>query len=123
MDNGALTRAAVSAGVLTGIAWVMSGGTHSLSDYAITAGVQVAASIGSDKVHDIIMMYPTKVSSSVVTGGLFTAAEHLLGNREYVSNYFVAAGSDWAARTADDMWAKKNAMAADAEDVETSEVF
>jgi hypothetical protein len=122
MDNSALTRSAISAGVFTGIAWFMSGGTHSLSDYAMAAGVQVVASLGSDKVHQLINMYPTKVSSSVVTGGLYTAAEHLRGNRNYVSNYAVSAGSEWSAQTISDMMAKKN-MTADAEDAEEGEVF
>ena len=118
MDSG-LIRALASAGVFTGIAWAMSGGSHSLTDYAMTGAVQGAASLGSDSVHQLLQMYPTKVTASVVTGGLFTAAEHFLGDHNYVTNYFVSAGSEWAARTGQDMWAlKKNNMGADAEDAE-----
>ncbi len=108
-------RAVVSAGVLTGVAWAMSGGSHSLSDYAMTGAVQVAASLGSDMVHQTLMMYPTKITASVVTGGLFTAAQHFVrNNSDYVMNYAISAGSEFGARTADDMWQKKNL--ADAED-------
>ena len=114
-------RALASAGVFTGIAWAMSGGTHSLTDYAITGAVQGAASIGSDTVHSLVSMYPSKITASVVTGGLFTAVEHLLGDKNYLSNYAVSAGSEWAARTGEDMWAKKNAMSVDAEDADEDE--
>ena len=110
-------RALLSAGVFTGIAWAMSGGTHNLTDYAMTGAVQGAASLGSDTVHQIIMLYPTKITSSVATGALFTAAQHLLGDHNYVSNYCVSAGSEWAARTGHEMLAKKNDMGAGAEDV------
>jgi len=117
MDHSGLIRALASAGVFTGIAWAMSGGSHSLTDYAMTGAVQGAASVGSDTVHQLLMMYPTKVTASVVTGGLFTAAEHLLGDHNYMSNYLVSAGSEWAARTGLDVWAsKKNDMGAGAED-------
>jgi hypothetical protein len=116
-------RALASAGVFTGIAYAMSGGTHSLTDYALTGAIQGAASLGSDTVHQLVMMYPTKVTASVVTGGLFTAAQHFLrGNDDYVMNYGVSAGSEWAARTGEDMWAlKKNAMDAGVEDAEENE--
>lgn len=113
-----VVRALTSAGVLTGVAWALSGGSHTLTDYAMTGAVQAAASIGSDSVHQVLMMYPTKVTAAVVTGGLFTAAQHFLrNNRDYVMNYSVSAGSEWAARTAGDMWQKKNL--ADAEDAES----
>ncbi len=119
MDSSVM-RAVASAGIFTVIAYAMSGGTHTLVDYAITGAFQGAASLGSDTVHQVIMMYPTKVTSSVVTGALFTAAQHFArGNDDYVSNYAVSAGSEFGARTGQDMWASKKNDSAGAEDAES----
>jgi hypothetical protein len=86
----------------------------------MSGAVQAAASLGSDTVHQLLMMYPTKLTASVVTGGLFTAAQHFLrGNNDYTSNYLVSAGSEWSGRTVNDMLLKKNAMGAGAEDAES----
>jgi hypothetical protein len=123
MDSSVM-RALASAGIFTGIAYVMSGGTHSLADYAITGAFQGASSLGSDTVHQVIMMYPTSVTSAVVTGALFTAAQQLLrGNNDYVSNYAVSAGSEWSARTGQDMWASKKNEDVGAEDVDDQEEY
>ena len=116
MDPSAMTRAAISAGVFSGIAYLMSGGKAGLTDYLVSGGMQAAASLGSDTVHQFLMMYPTKVTASVVTGGLYTAAQHFLrGEDNYINNYGVSAVSEWSARTADDMLKKNLAGAEDAE--------
>ena len=109
MDSQGITRAAVSAGVFTGIAMLMSGGGAAVSDYAVSAGVQAAASIGSDVLHNLWKMYPSAISAAVTTGGLYTAAQMALrGEDNYVNNFGVSAGAEWAARTATGMWQKKN---------------
>lgn len=113
MDSSAITRAAVSAGVFAGIAYAMSGGAAGASDYAMAAGVQAAASLGSDVLHRVWMMYPTTMSSAVTAGGLYTAAQWATrGETNYVSNFGVSAGAEWAARSATSMWEKKTTLAA-----------
>jgi len=105
MDASEVTRAAVSAGVFAGIAYVMSGGAASINDYAMSAGVQAAASLGSDAVHRVVMMVPTNITSAVAAGGLYTAAQYVLrGETNFFNNYGVSAGAEWAARTAVGMW-------------------
>lgn len=80
-----------------------------MSTYATAAGVQAAASYGSDQVHNMLSMWPTATTSAVVTGGLYTAAQHFaLGDTNDVSNYAVSAGSEFAARTIENMSQKKS---------------
>ena len=108
MDSSAIVRSAVSAGVLCGIAWAMTGGAVSTTDLAYLGGVQAAASYGSDQVHTMLMMWPTSVTGAVVTGALYTGAQRLLRNEvDYVTNYAFSAGSDFAARRIDDMLLQK----------------
>ena len=113
MDSAAVTRAVVSAGVFAGIAYAISGGAANINDYAMSAAVQAGASLGSDAVHRVVMMEPTHVTSAVAAGGLYTAAQFLLrGETNFLNNYGVSAGSEWAARTAVGMWSKPSAESA-----------
>jgi predicted ABC-type sugar transport system permease subunit len=99
MDSASYSRALISGGVLAAVAYTMSQGSHGFADYAMTGALQAAASLGSDTVHDILTMYPTKVTAAVVTGGLFSAAQmYLRGDNNLVMNYGTSAGSEWAAR-------------------------
>lgn len=107
-------RAAISAGVFVGVCVALGGGAP-MSTYATAAGVQVAASWGSDHVHSMLSMWPNAITSAVVTGGLYTAAQHFaLGDTNDTSNYLVSAGSEYAARTVEAWGEKKNADAEDA---------
>jgi hypothetical protein len=108
MDTSDLYRAAISAGVFVGVCMALGGGAP-MSTYATAAGVQVVASLGSNQVHSMLNMWPTATTSAVVTGGLYTAAQHFgLGDTNDVSNYAVSAGSEFAARTLDGMMQKKS---------------
>ena len=120
-SQAALTRAALSAGVFAGVAFLMGGGNAGLTNYAVGGGIQAAASLGSDVVHGLLMRYPTTITSSVATGGLFTAAQYLLGDRDHaLTNYVVSAGSEYSVRVGQNMLQKKNqdAAAADADEEE-----
>ena len=120
MNSEDITRAVVSAGVFSGVAWFMSGGNAGIPVYAVSAGLQAAASIGSDTLHRLTMMYPTEITSAVATGGLYTAAQYFLrGETNYLNNYGVSAGSEWVARKGLAAWGQKKttwaAAAADAD--------
>lgn len=105
LNHDTLTRSIVSAGVFTGIAWFMSGGSAGLSNYAMAAAVQGAAVAGSDAIHNFISMSPSSVSSAVVTGSLYTAAQFYgRGERNFYNNYGVSAGAEFVARNGWDMW-------------------
>ncbi len=95
-----------------------------MSTYATAAGVQAAASFGSDQVHAITSMWPTATTSAVVTGALYTAAQHFaLGDTNDVSNYAISAGSEFAARTIEGLGQKKNVDVADAMGSEEEEAY
>ena len=123
MDNSALYRAAISAGVFVGVCMALGGGA-SMSTYATAAGVQAAASWGSDQVHVMTNMWPTATTSAVVTGTLYTAAQHFaLGDTNDITNYAVSAGSEFAARTIEGFGQKKSVAVADAMDDEEEEAY
>ena len=108
MDTSDLYRAAISAGVFVGVCLAL-GGTAPVSTYATAAAVQAASSWGSDQVHSMISMWPTATTSAVLTGGLYTAAQHFaLGDTNDVSNYAISAGSEFAARTLEGWGQKKS---------------
>lgn len=110
MDTSQLYRAAISAGVFIGVCMAAGGGAP-VSTYAKAAAVQVAASWGSDRVHTMLMMWPSNLTSAVVTGALYTTTQHFaLGDRNDVSNYLVSAGSEYAARTIEGWGEKKTWM-------------
>jgi hypothetical protein len=107
MDSSTLVRAAVSGGVFVGICAALGGGVP-VSEYYMAAATQVAASWGSDQVHNVLQMWPSRLTSAVVTGSLFTAARHFVsGDRNDVNNYITSAGSEYVARAVDDMVLKK----------------
>ena len=100
MDSSTLYRAAISAGVFVGVCMVAGGAGVPFSTYAKAAGVQVAASLGSDRIHKMTSMEPTTVTSAIATGALYTVTQHfLLGDKNDVTNDFVSAGSEAGART------------------------
>ena len=108
MDSAALYRGAISGGVFVGVCMALGGGAP-MSTYATAAAVQVAASWGSDHVHNALMMWPTTITSSMVTGVLYTATQHFaLGDKNDVNNYITSAGSEYVARVVDDAVLKKN---------------
>jgi len=114
MDTSDLYRAAISAGVFVGVCLALGGGAP-VSTYATAAAVQAASSWGSDQVHSMISMWPTATTSAVVTGGLYTAAQHFaLGDKNDVSNYAISAGSECAGRTLEGWGKKKSVDVADA---------
>ena len=95
-----------------------------MSTYATAAGVQAAASWGSDQVHVMYNMWPTATTSAVVTCGLYTAAQHFaLGDTNDITNYAVSAGSEFAARTIEGFGQKKSVAVADAMDDEEEEAY
>jgi hypothetical protein len=109
LNADTLTRAIVSGGVFTGIAWFMSGGNAGINTYAMAAAVQGVAVAGSDAIHNLISMSPSSVSSAVVTGGLYTAAQFYgNGERNYANNFGVSAGAEFVARNGWDMWLAKS---------------
>ena len=108
MDNAALYRAAISAGVFVGVCVAVGGGSVPITTYGTAAAVQAAASLGSDQVHAIVKMDPTSLTSAVVTGILYTATQHFaLGDRNDVTNYAVSAGAEYGARTIES-WGKSS---------------
>jgi hypothetical protein len=110
LNSDTLTRSLVSAGVFTGVAYFMSGGSAGLQNYATSALIQGASVAGSDVIHNLISMFPSSVSSAVVTGGLYTAGQmYGRGETNYQSNFVVSAGSEFVARTGWDMWYKSTA--------------
>jgi hypothetical protein len=123
MDTSDLYRAAISAGVFVGVC-VALGGNAPVSTYATAAAVQAASSWGSDKVHSIVSMWPTATTSAVVTGGLYTAAQHFaLGDTNDVSNYAISAGSEFAARTLEGWGQKKSVDVGDAMGEDDDEAY
>ena len=119
MDSSTLVRAAVSGGVFVGICAALGGGAPA-SEYYMAGATQVVASWGSDQVHNVLQMWPSRLTSAIVTGGLFTAARHFVsGDRNDVNNYITSAGSEYVARVVDDVVLKKNP--ADAADVGMNE--
>jgi len=123
MDTSDLYRAAISAGVFVGVCMAMGGGAP-MSTYATAAGVQAAASWGSDHVHSMISMWPSATTSAVVTGALYTATQHFaLGDTNDVTNYAVSAGSEYTARTIEGWGQKKNVGVADAMESEEEEAY
>ena len=118
MDSSVLYRAAISAGVFVGVCMAMGGGRAPMSTYATAAGVQAAASWGSDQVHSMPRMWPSAVTSAVVTGGLYTAAQRFaLNDKNDAANYTVSAGSEYVARTVEG-WGEKKSLVDVEEDAE-----
>jgi hypothetical protein len=110
MDTSDLYRAAISAGVFVGVCMALGGGAP-MSTYATAAAVQAASSWGSDQVHSMTSMWPTATTSAVVTGAIYTAAQHFaLGDTNDVTNYAVSAGSEYTARTIEG-WGQKKSVA------------
>jgi hypothetical protein len=73
-------------------------------DFAVSAGIQAASSVASEVVHNATGMYPTNITSAVVTGATYTAVQYFVrGEDNYLSNYGVSAGSEFVARTVGDM--------------------
>jgi hypothetical protein len=108
LNSDTLTRSLVSAGVFAGASWFISGGRAGVNNYAMAAAVQGAAVAGSDAIHNFINMLPSSVSSAVVTGGLYTAAQFYgRGETNFQNNFGVSAASEFAARTGWDMWYSK----------------
>jgi hypothetical protein len=69
-------------------------------------------------------MWPTATTSAVVTGALYTATQHFaLGDTNDITNYAVSAGSEFAARTIEDMGQKKSVAVADAMESEEEEAY
>ena len=106
MDSSALYRAAISAGVLVGVCVAFGGSSVPIATYGKAAAVQVAASLGSDKIHELVAMEPTSITSAVVCGTLYPAAQHFaMGDTNDTTNYVVSAGSEYGARTLES-WGK-----------------
>lgn len=105
-------RAAVSGGLLGAASWWMSGRTDNV---LIVGGLQAVSTLVSDRVHSVLMSYPTTISGALGTGAAYTAARYvIMGETDYMTNVGYSAAADFGARTATDMLlASQNAAAMD----------
>jgi len=123
MDTSQIYRAAISAGVFVGVCMALGGGAP-ISTYGTAAAVQAVASIGSDTVHSMLMMWPTATTSAVATGAIYTATQHfVLNDTNDVTNYLVSAGSEFGARTIESFGEKKNLADVEAVGSEEEEYY
>jgi hypothetical protein len=97
-------RAAVSGGVLAGVAYWMSGGSQPSAQLLTVAGVQAVSSLFSDRAHAMLMVYPSTLTGALGTGGAYAGIRYLWkGEMDYVANGGYSAAADLAARYAEDM--------------------
>jgi len=92
----ATTSAALWVAVSYGLGMV-AGSNPSLSDCAVDGGIMGACAVGSDWLHSMLDMEKTGVTSAVVTGAYFAAAQKLVrGSDDYLMNAALAGGNDLA---------------------------
>ena len=94
MDSQSYTRAALSAAVFVGVAYVTSGGSAGMMDYAAEGVIQGVSAFASDVVHDFAAMPPTWLTSGAVTGIIAAGAKYYL--RGDSNNFLVNAGGSAA---------------------------
>ena len=99
-------RAGVSGGVLAGLAWYMSGGTQPTQELLTVAGLQAVSTLVSDRVHLMLMIYPSHITGALGTGAAYAGMRYALkgeqAQQDITMNVGYAAATDYAARFATD---------------------
>ena len=100
MNTLNLLQTGISAGILAGATWLMTGG-EDMEVMLQLAAIQAGCSLASDLAHKALSVKPSVVSDSLLTGGLYSAVHYfVLHNTDhYLEHFAMSGGCQFAAAT------------------------
>ena len=92
-----LTRAGMSTALYIAVQGgisVLVGGGFNLSGLAVDGAIVAGSAIGADYAHSMLGMTPTRTSSAVATGAIFSAIQRFRGDDALLINFVGGASND-----------------------------